>query len=80
MRKRTVNPAQPGLFDDPASFPLPAASASRLDPPPAAERFSLVDQIARDEQTLRLGSDWWIPSREFFEERIASYRAYLLTL
>lgn len=36
-------------------------------------RQSLLEQVMRDRQTLTMGSDWWIPSREFFVERIEAY-------
>lgn len=34
----------------------------------------LVAQIARDMETLKMDPEFWSPNREFYEERIVSFR------
>lgn len=43
-----------------------------------SSRELIVEQIIRDEKVLREGPDYWVPNREFFEQRIRSYREYLI--
>lgn len=61
--------AQLSLFDAPAPGPAAVASPSIAG---AGYRAALVEQIARDRQTLRLGPDYWHPDRAFYVDRIAS--------
>lgn len=89
VKAKRIESIQPGLFD--AQEPSEAGPVESLAQPEkivpessssVSQRVlaSLTEQIARDEQTLRLGPNWWIPSREFFVERVASYRAAALAM
>lgn len=85
MKAKRIESVQPGLFDPqgPSGFGavLGLARPENVVPGSSSAAFqALTAQVARDEQTLRLGPDWWVPSREFFEERVASYRAAALAM
>lgn len=85
MKAKRIESIQPGLFDpqEPSDSEavLDIAQPENVVPGSSSAAFrALTAQVARDEQTLRLGPDWWVPSREFFEERVASYRAAALAM
>jgi hypothetical protein len=68
--KRTYAPA-----DTPAKSTCPSASGQTV-----IARDLILEQVLRDLQTLRDGSDWWHPSKTFYEERVKSYQSYLKEL
>lgn len=49
-------------------------------PAPLSFEELLIEQIARDSRVLREEPLYHVPSREFFEERIASFKAEVLRL
>ena len=51
------------------SFEVPQAS-----PAEQSLRALYIEQIRRDMHTLAEEADCWVPAREFYEERIASFR------
>lgn len=81
--KKTSTDNQPTFdFDEPVDLPVTQVDqpVAQVDLPsvvtPSARRMTdletYVEQIARDVATLRM--DDCHPSREFYEERIASFR------
>lgn len=85
MSKKVVKDDQPDLFSllepvDVAQTLAPSVQPYAAPAVQPASRDALLEQILRDEQTLRLGPNWWVPSRDFFVERVASYHEALVLL
>lgn len=55
----------------------PAFDLDEPLPAPASNRKALLDQIKRDVAVLQEDPIYHVPSREFYEGRIASYRQSL---
>lgn len=51
-----------------------------LNRPTITVRELYVEQILRDQAVLRDDPSYWVPSREFYEERIMMYKTDLLAM
>lgn len=65
-----THPAVPSQGD-------PEVAEFKSRPAPPTYRAALIEQIVRDSRVLKEDAQYHVPSREFYERRIASYKETL---